>query len=96
MTPQGAGSIGGTFARHLIAAPLLGLVALWTTHDVAIAAGAGACFAAVATLLACWLADQVRRAIAHGVPLPDSANTLVELSRGAAFGVAVVVVERLS
>ena len=83
MTPTTAKEYAGTFARHLIAAPLAACVAYWTHYPVAQTAAAFVGFALVATGLAAWFGR--KNASGH----IGNFNTFVELARGASFGLAV-------
>lgn len=77
--PRGARQIAGTFLRHAIAIPGLVLAAYFAGQPLIASAWCGLCFAIGATVLG-----------ASG--LPRSHNDLVELARGALYGLAVVAV----
>lgn len=87
MTPRTTREIAATFVRHAIAVPPLALLAYWNGYDWQRAAYAAGCFAAFATVLGIWLAAAVDEAEpGDGV---QRENMVLELVRGAAYGVAV-------
>jgi hypothetical protein len=87
-TPVGAREIAGTFARHLIAAPLVALVAYWAGHEPLKAAICMGAFAAVGTVLAVQYGAANEAAANAGQFINKRINERLELIRGAAFGVA--------
>lgn len=88
LAPVGGREIAGTFVRHLVAVVILVAPAIWTDKPILIAAGAGVAFAIVATLLAVWLSEAVEYHADRREPLAGE-NTVLELARGAFFGLAV-------
>lgn len=96
MTPKTSGQIAGTFLRHFVLiVPLGALAAYFTDRDPLTGAAPFAAFAVFATLLAVWYGRAEAKAIRNGEPIGNQ-NVVVELLRGAAFGVAVVVADAFS
>ena len=87
MTPRSAGGIAATLVRHAIAAPPFMALAYWTGADWQRAGYAMGAFAAFATVLGVWLASAVDEA-GPGEDVQRE-NMILELFRGAAYGLAV-------
>lgn len=89
-TPRTAKEVGATFVRHAIPILLAFPVAIWTGHDPARVASLMVVFALAATALAAMYGKLTAAPDADGEDAAK-ANNLIELSRGAAFGLCAAV-----
>lgn len=87
MTPRSAGEIAATLVRHGIAVPPAMALAYWTGLDWRLMGVSMVAFAGFSTILGLWLAAAVDEA-GPGEDVQRE-NMVLELIRGAAYGLAV-------